>query len=187
MNSHDTYALRAMRQSDLKKVLDWRNSYRIRREMYSEHIISWEEHQNWFDRVTDTGTSLHFVFEISGRPVGVVNVTDIDRTHNRCHWGFYIGEPDAPRGSGTIMGYRALALLLEDLGFYRVIGEAICTNTASIKYHKRLGFIEEGRLIGHAFKGGYYRDVIAMAITRDHWENIKPELYYKYFDREPAR
>ncbi|MEZ5357631.1 MAG: UDP-4-amino-4,6-dideoxy-N-acetyl-beta-L-altrosamine N-acetyltransferase [Candidatus Zixiibacteriota bacterium] len=183
MAERDGYILRPMETSDLETVWKWRNSLRIRREMYTDHEISWEEHTAWFRCISETGTSLHYVFEAHDRKLGVVNVVDISQTHSRCHWGFYIGETDAPRGSGTIMGFLALEHLFEELDFHRVIGEAIASNGASIKYHKRLGFQEEGRLIDHACKNGYYIDVIAMAIIKDRWLRIKPRLEEKFFTK----
>lgn len=183
MAARDDYILRPMETTDLETVWRWRNSPRIRREMYTDHEISWEEHEAWFRRVSKTGQSLHFVFEGQGRPLGVVNVVDIDQNHSRCHWGFYIGETDAPRGSGSIMGFLALDYLFEELDFHRVIGEAIATNNTSIRYHKRLGFLEEGRLVDHACKNGYFVDVIAMAIVKDRWLIVKPALEEKFFTK----
>lgn len=168
--------LRRMEHSDLDLVLRWRNSERIRQAMYTDHVITRDEHYAWFERVTRDGVSMHFVFEYEGRPLGVVNVGDIDRRNLRCVWGFYIGEETAPSGSGTAMGYLALEHLFEKEGFHRVMGEALADNEASIKYHLRLGFVEEGRLVDHVVKNGRYTDVISFAIIDRVWRATRGDV-----------
>lgn len=183
MSWRDEYAFRPMRRSDLELLLTWRNSNRIRGNMYSDHIISWEEHTAWFERTQNGNTSLHFIFESQGVPRGVVNVTAIDRAHGRCVWGFYIGDAEAPRGTGSAMGFFALEHLFETLGFHRVIGEAFAFNSDSINFHKRLGFIEEGRLVEHILRRGRYEDIVTLGLLADGWKKIKPELVRKFFTR----
>ena len=168
--------LRRMEYSDLDLVLRWRNSERIRQAMYTDHIITPDEHYAWFERVTRNNVTMHFVFESEGRPLGIVNVVNIDRRNLRCVWGFYIGEEAAPRGAGTAMGYLALEYLFEKEGFHRVMGEALVDNEASIKYHRRLGFLEEGRLVDHVAKNGRYTDVISFAIIDRVWRATRNDL-----------
>ena len=168
--------LRRMEHTDLDMVLKWRNSERIRQAMYTDHVITHDEHYAWFERVTRNDMTMPFVFECQGRPLGVVNVGDIDRRNLRCMWGFYIGDENAPRGSGTAMGYLALEYLFEKEKFHRVMGEALVDNEASIKYHRRLGFVEEGRLIDHVVKNGRYTDVISFALIDRVWRAIRSDL-----------
>ena len=168
--------LRPMGWDDLEVVLAWRNSERIRQAMYTDQIITRDEHYAWFERVTRDNVTMHFVFECEDRPLGVVNVVNIDRRNLRCVWGFYIGEEASPRGSGTAMGYLALEHLFEKEGFHRVMGEALADNEASIKYHLRLGFVEEGRLVDHVVKNGRYVDVISFAIIDRVWRATRGDV-----------
>jgi UDP-4-amino-4,6-dideoxy-N-acetyl-beta-L-altrosamine N-acetyltransferase len=181
MPTRKDYNLRPMTRDDLEQVLEWRNSDRIRKAMYTDHVISWDEHLAWFRRVGQQNRSLHFIFEYRGSSIGVVNVTDLDRTNNRCVWGFYIGATDAPKGSGSAMGFVALDHLVEKLGFRKIIGEALADNEDSIRFHKRLGFEEEGRLREHVFKDGRYVDVITLALFDRAWRAIRDELAEKFF------
>ena len=171
-----------MAEADLDQVLSWRNSERIRRAMYTDHIISPEEHRAWFSRARQTGSSSHFIFECEGIPIGVVNVTDIDPLARRCNWGFYVGAENAPRGGGSAMGFFALEHLFEKLNFRKVVGEALGSNNASVKYHQRLGFVQEGRLVEHVLKDGESVDVISFAIFDRDWYEIKGRLAAKFFD-----
>jgi UDP-4-amino-4,6-dideoxy-N-acetyl-beta-L-altrosamine N-acetyltransferase len=173
---HDDCRLRKMTEADLSLVLTWRNSDRVRPMMYSDHVISSEEHRAWFARVSDRDDCHHRVFEYDGRPVGVVNVSQIELLHGRCHWGFYLGEENLPKGCGITMGVLALDFIFSDLRLHKVVGEVLASNSASLKYHHRLGFVDEGRLFDHVKKNGRYEDVLTLAHFADQWRLVRPRV-----------
>ena len=67
--------LRPLQEADLALVLEWRNSPRIRANMYTDHVIPWEEHLWWYQRVRDEKPSRFMVYTHRERPLGVVNFT----------------------------------------------------------------------------------------------------------------
>ncbi|MGE5701489.1 MAG: UDP-4-amino-4,6-dideoxy-N-acetyl-beta-L-altrosamine N-acetyltransferase [Clostridia bacterium] len=176
MAIREDYLLREMEESDLELVLHWRNSERIRASMYTDKIISWEDHCAWFSRMRENNGIDYRIFEYLGRPIGLVNFTGIDRENRKCHWGFYLGETDVPRGIGTVMGYLGLEYAFESLLLRKICGEAFSFNQASINYHKRLGFREEGLFVKHILKSGNYEDVVSFALFQDEWIKIKGDL-----------
>ncbi|BDV43447.1 acetyltransferase [Geotalea uraniireducens] len=165
--------LRPVTEDDLARLLEWRNSERIRLNMYSDHLISWEEHRAWFARLQESDTARTLLFAVDGRPLGVVNAVRIDRRNGTCYWGFYLGETDAPRGSGTAMGYLGLDYIFSELGLRKVIGEAFAFNEASIAFHRRLGFVQEGCFVRQVLKDGEYHDIISFSLFNDQWEAHK--------------
>jgi len=182
MPERDQCKLRPMAEADLRQVLEWRNDKRISHAMYTDHVITWDEHRAWFERVSKGDSSLHYVFEISGRPLGVVNFTKIDRTNGLCTWGFYVGAADAPRGSGSAMGWLALEHIVAEQGFHKVVGEVLSDNEDSLKYHLRLGFEEEGRLKEHVLKNGRYVDVVTFGLLDRKWKVVRGSLAAKFFE-----
>lgn len=171
--------LRAVEEKDLELLLTWRNSERIRANMYTGHEITLAEHRAWFERLTRGGEAFAFLFEAHGRPLGVVNLNHLDWRNKRCHWGFYLGEADSPPGSGTRMAYLALLHIFEELKLHKVIGEAFAFNTASIAYHRKLGFSQEGHFVEHVLKDGSYLDILCFALLSRDWPRIKSELEKK--------
>lgn len=171
--------LRAVEEGDLELILSWRNSERIRANMYTGQEITLAEHLAWFERLTRAGDAFVFLFEADDRPLGVMNLNHLDWRNRRCHWGFYLGEADAPPGSGTRMAYLALCHIFEELKLHKVIGEAFAFNEASIAYHKKLGFSQEAHFVEHVLKDGSYRDVLSFALLSRDWPRIKPELEKK--------
>lgn len=170
------YALRPMTDTDLDRVLAWRNSERVRSCMFSEQLIAPEEHLAWWERAKSSPTSVHLIFEVSGAPQGVVNFTSIDHRDSRCFWGFYIGAEDAPRGTGTIMGILALDYAFRTLGIRKVCAEVIGFNTASLGYHRKLGFAQEGCLTRQVLRGSRYEDVLLFALFAEDWSEARGSL-----------
>ena len=175
--------LRPVEERDLELILVWRNSERIRSSMYTDHVITREEHLRWFERLQSERPALSLIFEISGKAVGIVNVNRMDRVNNTCHWGFYLGDTDAPRGCGTIMGFLGLEYLFEKLNIRKVIGESFVFNQASIAFHEKLGFSREGHFRRHVLKNGDFQDILAFGLFAEQWPTLKPELERKCFIR----
>lgn len=183
MSGQDDFRIRLMQETDLDTVMNWRNSERIRMVMFNDHLISQEEHRAWFKRFNDEGNAFCFIFEINGRPVGVVNVERIDKRNSKCYWGFYLGESDVPKSSGTKMGYLALKYIFEELNIRKLCSEVLASNLQSIRFHKKLGFVREGLFIKHVSKNGRFEDVIAMALFASEWKKQKEtleELLFKW-------
>lgn len=175
--------LRPTKPEDLERILEWRNSDRVRSCMFTDAIISWNEHLAWFERVSKSGISKHLLFEYNGQPLGVVNITNIDLQNNKCHWGFYIGEEGAPRGSGRAMGFLAIEHIFENLSMRKLCGRAFAFNLASVKFHLKLGFEEEGLLRKHILKNGDFMDVYCFAHFIDRWREHRQQLDQYCFGR----
>ena len=173
--------LRAMQLSDLEQVLQWRNSERIRKCMYNDEIISLEAHTAWFTRVTQEQNSYHMIFEYCNQPIGVVNITHIDRKNEKCYWGFYIGESATPPGSGLAMGFYGLNYIFSELHIRKLCSEALAFNIPSVNYHITLGFIKEGQLRKHILKEGNFEDVVCLGILKEEWQINKDKIAVKCF------
>lgn len=168
-------SIRLIEARDLPLVLAWRNSDRIRRQMFSEHIITMEEHCRWFNSLDPT-RQRNLLFSFQDNPAGVVNLTGIDCDNQRCSWGFYVGSTDVPRGTGLLMGVLALDYAFERLGVRKICSEALVSNQASCSYHQKLGFTTEGLLKAHIKKGMDFVDVKVFALFEDHWQNHRRDL-----------
>jgi UDP-4-amino-4,6-dideoxy-N-acetyl-beta-L-altrosamine N-acetyltransferase len=173
--------LRTIQEDDLPFVLYWRNSERIRKNMYSDHMISMDQHREWFRRIMIDKSTVCKIFEYEGQPLGVVNFTDFDNKNDRCSWGIYIGESNAPKKSGMAMGYLALQYIFETLNIRKLCAEVFAFNNKSTNYHRKLGFSEEGRFLKHVYKDGVYHDIITFAHFQNRWIEIKDELLIQCF------
>ena len=163
------FRLRDMENADLPLVWQWRNAEHIRRHMYNNQIIPWEEHLAWFEKEQSDPSSVSKIFIHQDRPLGVVRFTHIDHENETCKWGFYIGDKDAPKGSGTAMGILALDFIFGTFPIRKVCAEVLDTNQVSLRYHKKLGFKQEGLLLQQLKREKLLIDVIPMGLFRDQW------------------
>jgi len=157
-------------------VLQWRNSTRINSYMYTDHQITWEEHYQWFESIKKDSQKKVYVFFYKSLPLGLVNFSNIDTENARCYWGFYIGEKSAPKGSGIIMGILALDIIYSEVKMHKVCSEVIHTNSGSLRFHRKLGFVQEGRFVDHFWKDNQYLDVIPMALFAEKWTEVRSGL-----------
>ncbi|MEK3719054.1 UDP-4-amino-4,6-dideoxy-N-acetyl-beta-L-altrosamine N-acetyltransferase [Paenibacillus sp. FSL H8-0034] len=167
--------VRPIEMEDLPIVLEWRNAERIRQWMYTDHIITWEEHLQWFTRLQTASDRKTLVYTSEGRSVGIVNFTQIVPEHRRCTWGFYLGPEGLPPGTGYIMGSLALQYAFAQYPIDKINAEVFDSNEVSIRFHLKLGFAQEGLFHSHIFKGEQWHDIRCFALFRDQFEerNLK--------------
>ena len=176
MAKRDDFTLKPMSEMDLPTVLQWRNSERVRANMYTDHVIPLQEHHAWFSRAKDDPKAKYFVFEHKGTPVGVVNIVQIDDRNRKCYWGFYLGEMDASKACGPAMEFLALEYMFTTLHMHKVCCEVFSFNESVIKLHKKFGFIEEGTFVDHVLKNDVYEDTVSLAIFKDSWDMLRQKL-----------
>ncbi len=171
----DAGTVRTLTEDDLPMVLGWRNHPAVRSYMLTQHEISLAEHRNWFERVKEDKTRQQLIVLDGPDPLGFVQFNSV------CHggiadWGFY-ARPDAPKGSGTKLGQAALAHAFNKLGLHKVCGQAIESNVASIAFHQKLGFAEEGRLREHQRIANLYHTLICFGLLSKDWEESQLEQH----------
>ncbi len=167
--------LRPLREGDKDQMLAWRNSPEVAQYMYSDHVISADEHERWFSRVLlRPPTSMYWIIEVDGRGIGVVNLVDINRSDKRCSWAFYIADP-AMRGSGVgpALEFAVLEYVFNRLGIEKLCCEVLEGNEAVVNLHKKLGFQQEGHLRQQVIKGGQRRDVHVLGMLTEDWVKLR--------------
>ncbi|MGW7521086.1 GNAT family N-acetyltransferase [Streptomyces sp. NPDC054796] len=104
-----------------------------------------------------------------GELVGVARLAMDPHQQNAATIGFAL-RPDA---WGVGYGVETVRLLLglgfDGLGLHRIWGARSPLNTASARTMTTVGMREEGRIRGHVFVGGQWRDSIVHAILREEW------------------
>ena len=164
----ETCTVRALVEDDLSMVLSWRNHPDVRRYMLTQHEITLQEHCNWFDLVQHDKTRQQLIVLDDSAPLGFVQFSSVNHG-GIAYWGFY-ARPDAPKGSGRKLGQAALKYAFNDLGLYKVCGQAIESNVASIEFHQKLGFTEEGRLREQQRIEGIYHTLFCFGLLAKDWQ-----------------
>ncbi|GGK09168.1 UDP-4-amino-4,6-dideoxy-N-acetyl-beta-L-altrosamine N-acetyltransferase [Pseudomonas matsuisoli] len=160
--------VRAMREDDLERVLSWRNHPDVRQFMYTRHAITPSEHRKWYESSQLNSARSLLIFEQEEEPLGFVNITQTVAEHI-ADWGFYLA-PGAPRGAGRQLGEAALAFAFDSLGLHKVCGQALAFNERSIRFHEKLGFVQEGALRDQHYDGTTYHTIIHFGLLQHEWQ-----------------
>jgi len=165
------HSLRRLDSGDLARDVAWRNSDRFLAASFSGKRVSLDEHRRWFESIVCDQRVEYLICERNHVPFGVVHFGEIDRRHARAHWGLYLGDDSQPRGTGTVLGYCGVEYGFCILRLRKIVAEILCSNVQSVALHKRLGFLQEGRLRAHVLANGVYRDVLVFALFVDQWKS----------------
>lgn len=166
--------MRKMTLDDLERVLVWRNHPEIRRHMYTQHEIALSEHRDWFERSSLDPRKHLLIFEVDEVAQGFVNINELAFA-GVADWGFYIS-PDAVKGTGRQLGVTALNYAFSALKLRKICGQALATNERSIKFHRSLGFFQEGELREHYWDGESFHSIICMGLLITEWQATIREL-----------
>lgn len=156
-----------MVHADLRQVLIWRNHPDVRRYMFTQHEITLDEHQRWFEGALLDPKKHLLIFEPDQQPLGFVNFTET-LNGGISDWGFYIS-PNAPKGSGRQLGHAALNHAFGQLKLHKVCAQALAYNERSIQFHQSLGFQREGSLRDQHFDGKRYHHIIQFGLLSCEW------------------
>ncbi len=157
--------LRQVTHEDSAMILEWRNKDFVRAWMYTDDIIPQEGHNKWFaGMLADTKSRCYFIYEIEGKPSGVVAFTNINQLHSSADWAFYLGFDDLPKGSGSQMEKLALDYAFNTLKLRKLNCEVIATNEKVLAMHKKHGFKEEGVFRENILKNNTPLDVVRFGL-----------------------
>lgn len=160
--------VRPMADTDVERVLAWRNHLEVRRYMYTQHEITLDEHQRWFERTRQDPRKHLLIFEADNQALGFVSFSEHE-SNGIADWGFYVA-PDAPKGCGRELGRAALDHAFNDIKLHKVCGQAVAFNERSIHFHQSLGFQQEGALRDQHFDGERYHHVICFGLLSHEWQ-----------------
>jgi UDP-4-amino-4,6-dideoxy-N-acetyl-beta-L-altrosamine N-acetyltransferase len=174
--------LRPLEDSDSGRLHAWRNSPEVAAYMYTDHAISAEEHDRWFEGLKDDQRRDYRIIEVDGAPSGLANFYDIDRVQGRAAWAYYLADPSV-RGKG-VGGYVEFAMIERafaepgqgGLGLRKLWCEVLITNEAVWKLHQKFGFRQEALFRAHVVKAGAPLDVMGLGLLAEDWAAVRPAM-----------
>ena len=161
--------LRGVKDSDIPKMAEWRNSPDIYSSFYEYEPISDISQRRWLEKhLNDPTEKLFIISTLDGKPIGTVGFTHIDLRNRKTESGrFLIGEKDYQnKGYGPKASILSLEYAFEHMNLNKVYLEVLSSNNKAIKLYKKLGYTAEGLRRQHIYKGGKYLDVTIMALLR---------------------
>lgn len=171
------YKLRPLREEDLPMVLAWRNSPKVHRQMLTDHLITWEEHHAWFQRIKEQPLKRNFIFEYLGVPIGYIGYTEFDIENHTCSPGAYLGVGvTAPQEAALCMFYVSIEYAFENLQMVRLNTDVFADNKRALKLDALLGYEISADGDHYISKDGEEKLVHRLVMDRDKWLDYKKEL-----------
>lgn len=168
--------LRDMVEDDLPLVLSWRNAEDVRTNMYTNHLISIDEHRRWWELQNANPESRLLIFELDQQPLGVVTFSRYTGANSVAQWAFYSGNR-GQRGIGSMMERAALEYAFETLRVRKLECEVLAFNRPVVNFHVKHGFRVEGVLREAYERGGTLIDVYRLGMLASEWtKHVKPAL-----------
>ena len=168
MNSLQYCTVRSINDEDLEEVLSWRNHQSVRQFMFNQHEITLAEHFEWYERVRKDSSRRMLIVQDRDEPIGFVQFYPVTMG-GVADWGFY-ARPNAPKGSGYKLGLAALNYAFKELGLHKVCGQALDSNMASIAFHRKLGFVQEGVLREQKMINEQYCSLVCFGLLAHEWQ-----------------
>lgn len=169
--------LRDVCADDIDRMREWRNLPKVSDYMFTDHVISPEEHAAWFSRMLKDPACKYWVIACDGEDVGVAYLYAIDQVNRRCCWGFYVVSPNVRGKSvGSQVECAVLNYVFDKLKLEKLCCENLLSNRGVIEMHRRFGFVQEGLFRKHIWKRGAFRDVAWLAILKEEWEALRPRF-----------
>lgn len=148
-----------------EKVRLWRNNEIIMKWMYQDHLISFEEHSIFINKLISDNNNFYWMIKKNTVDyIGVISLNKIDFRNKNAYFGIYSNPDSKLSGVGGLLIECLKKLAFKIANLHTLKLEVIESNKRAIDFYKKSGFIEEGRLKEFVFKDGNWQDVIVMGI-----------------------
>lgn len=162
--------IRPISIQDTSNIVRWRNKDFVRKNLYSQDLISEEQHLSYFRKYVETHQCYQYIICVDGIDVGTVFLKNFDSITKKAEFGIFIGEETA---LGHHYGTRATELILQEAfqryQLNRVYLTVFADNKKAISAYENAGFKVEGTFIDDFWDGSVYHDIVSMAILAKDW------------------
>jgi len=165
---------------DVHHLVKWFNDYRITRFLSCRLPVSEAEERAWVDGLQNNLDQLiSFIIVLKGgkpvsdRPIGTIQLHQIDRESGTALKGVAIGESECwNHGYGTEANMLLLEFAFNTLNLRKVYSHVLSTNEGNLACNTKCGFVHEATLSRHHFREGEYVDELIFAVYADTWRDL---------------
>ena len=170
--------------ADKASLREWRNDPAVSKWMYTNHEISEEEHNVWFDAMLADASKVYWKIVADGVAVGSVFLTGVSIQGKSCEWGMYLADVNA-RGKGIAQAACALSFrhAFNKLALDAVKCEAIAQNENAIGLYESVGYVRTGLQTDAVKRGNEMLSVVTLELTRDSWTMSESNVLQKLSEK----
>jgi UDP-4-amino-4,6-dideoxy-N-acetyl-beta-L-altrosamine N-acetyltransferase len=167
--------LRPATAADSARMLAWRNQPDVARWMYSDHLITAEEHARFIaTALTDPGRH-YWIVEFDGAPVGLAGLVDISAQNRKATLVHYLADASVRgKGLGAFVEIWLLDKTFRELKLNKLSCEVLLENEGAWRLHEGFGFTREALFRAHVWKAGAPCDVVGLGMLAAEWAAARP-------------
>lgn len=167
--------LRAVEETDLAQMRDWRNIEHFRRNFREVRELNLVHQKKWFEKIASSANDFMFVIEqlAMQKPVGICGLTYVNWIIRSADFSFYIGDAE------VYIDHQGVSLeaanLLINYGFNILNLNKIWMELFEFDHEKigffteKIGFTIDGKLRDNCFDGGKYHDSLILSLLKSEW------------------
>ncbi|GAA3177654.1 MULTISPECIES: GNAT family N-acetyltransferase [Streptomyces] len=110
----------------------------------------------------------------TGETVGAVGASYADPHAGRFEYGITLEAGHRRKGYASEAATLLLRFFFAERRYHKCEVRIFADNAASLALHRRLGFVEEGRLRDHVFLGGRHQDLVVMGLLAGEFARPHP-------------
>ena len=129
------------------------------------------------NRALETTKNDEFFFaaeNVDGVLVGIINTHGCDRRVGCFKYGVSIAPVFRGRGYAAEAVLLVLRYFFDELRYQKVTADVYAYNASSIRFHERLGFMQEGRIRRVVFSQGQHFDMLVYGMTVEEFRTRYP-------------
>lgn len=129
--------------NDQAFVLEMRNHVSVRRWMYTQKMISNDEHEEFFEKLKTSKEVYYFLVKLQDTIVGSINFSNI-ALNRSLHFGLYANPFASLKRSGRILEAAGSHYAHSVFGAGKIMLEVFPDNIRAINFYKKCGFVLDG-------------------------------------------
>lgn len=138
------------------------------------------------EKEREAGERLEFLIaDERDQPIGITGLSEFSVRDRRAVVGTWLGRSHWGTGANAESKALILALGFRSLGLQRISAYAHPENLRSLRALERLGFMQEGVLVGWHLHHGQRRDVAILRLLREDWQASELAAATVDIDGEP--
>lgn len=146
-------------------VRECRNEESIRKWMYSDEIITQEEHLNFIAKLRTDNKNFYWIVYKYKEFIGVISLNNVNIKNRNAYIGIYSNSFCKTRNKGSLLINCLKKVAFDIAGIHSLKLEVTENNDRAINFYKKTGFEEEGILREFVYKDEKWLSVIVMGIV----------------------
>ena len=173
MNQKIKIKLKEITKSDLKLLIEWRNSNKIFRYNTQYFLLNSKIQIDWFNSLQNDLSRKMFMILYENIKIGICGLIDIDYKNKNANIAIIIGKTQLhAKGLGTITLSNLLNYGFKKLGLHRIGAEVIEYNKTSIRLFKKSKFKIEAIHRDVIWRNNRWWNMYSMSILKHNFNEM---------------